>query len=133
MLGDGVSAKEGPIRGTAPDAKLVLQSVLDSERRPWRPASDLHDLFRPPTRQTRPDSFQLVGHDGNFGVYDQQANESTIRPRASRHADLLRRRKRRQRQGRQWPDRSQLGDAARYGQELPDRRRLREQSPEPAR
>jgi hypothetical protein len=47
-LGDGFSfTMGGPIQGTAPRARLVLQSLLDPQGGLKVPA-DLHDLFQPP-------------------------------------------------------------------------------------
>jgi subtilisin family serine protease len=49
VLGDGTSATMGgPIRGTAPQSKLVLQSVLDPTGGLGGLPADLHDLFLPP-------------------------------------------------------------------------------------
>lgn len=51
VLGDGTSAVLGlRITGTAPGAKLVLQSVLDSGGKLGGVPDDLHDLFLPPYR-----------------------------------------------------------------------------------
>src|SRR5262249_29463302 len=48
-LGDGNSTSMGgPIQGTAPGAKLVLQSTLDSSGGLGGLPADLHDLFVPP-------------------------------------------------------------------------------------
>lgn len=52
VLGDGNSAVlGGRIRGTAPRARLVFQSVLDQFGRLGGLPSDLNDLFRPPYQQ----------------------------------------------------------------------------------
>ncbi|ASN53497.1 S8 family serine peptidase [Sinomonas sp. R1AF57] len=49
VLGDGTSATMGgAIQGTAPAARLVLQSTLDSAGQLGGLPADLHDLFRPP-------------------------------------------------------------------------------------
>jgi serine protease AprX len=49
VLGDGTSATLGhAIRGTAPQARLVLQSVLDGLGGLGGLPDDLHDLFEPP-------------------------------------------------------------------------------------
>src|SRR5262249_22194635 len=48
VLGDGHSASLGVIQGTAPKAKLVLQSLLDSSGGLGGIPNDLHDLFQPP-------------------------------------------------------------------------------------
>ncbi|MFL5802599.1 MAG: S8 family serine peptidase [Roseiflexaceae bacterium] len=48
VLGDGTSAKLGiSIRGTAPKARLILQSVLDAQGGLGGLPDDLHDLFTP--------------------------------------------------------------------------------------
>ncbi|WLB54268.1 S8 family serine peptidase [Bradyrhizobium japonicum] len=75
-LGDGVSKSDGPIRGTAPGAKLVLQSVLDSGGNLGGLPDSLDALFGPPykTDKARIHS-NSWGSVGNFGVYDSQANE----------------------------------------------------------
>ena len=50
-LGDGSSTTMGgAIRGTAPKAKLVLQSLLDTSGGLGGIPADLHDLFNPPYR-----------------------------------------------------------------------------------
>jgi serine protease AprX len=76
VLGDGVSAKEGAIRGTAPKASLVLQSVLDASDGLGGLPIDLNDLFQRPyqTDKARIHT-NSWGSTGNFGVYDQQAHE----------------------------------------------------------
>lgn len=48
VLGDGTSATDGPVRGTAPKAKLVMQSVLDKQGGLGGLPNDLHQLFQPP-------------------------------------------------------------------------------------
>lgn len=49
VLGDGVSpTMGGPIQGTAPKAKLIFQSLLDSFGDLGGIPSDLHNLFAPP-------------------------------------------------------------------------------------
>jgi serine protease AprX len=53
-LGDGNSSSMGgAIRGTAPQAQLVLQSMLDSTNHWGGIPADLHDLFRPPYENDR--------------------------------------------------------------------------------
>ena len=75
-LGDGASKIEGPVRGTAVKAKLVLQSVLDINDGLGGLPTDLADLFAPPynldAARIHSNSW---GSNGNFGVYDQQAHE----------------------------------------------------------
>jgi len=88
VLGDGVSKSDGPIRGTAPGAKLVLQSVLDSSDGLGGLPDDLHDLFGPPytTDKARVHS-NSWGSVSNFGVYDQQAQD--LDDFVSTHRDML--------------------------------------------
>ncbi|TCW87448.1 flagellar hook-length control protein FliK [Burkholderia sp. SRS-46] len=47
-LGDGVYVDGTPIRGTAPKARLILQSLLDSNDSLGGLPADLHDLFTGP-------------------------------------------------------------------------------------
>jgi serine protease AprX len=76
VLGDGLSNTEGAVRGTAPKAKLVLQSVLDADDGLGGLPDDLHDLFNAPyTRDKARIHTNSWGSVGNFGVYDQQAQE----------------------------------------------------------
>jgi hypothetical protein len=76
VLGNGVSKVDGPVRGTAPSAKLVLQSVLDSGGGLGGLPDNLNDLFHLPyvTDKARVHT-NSWGSTGNFGVYDQQAHE----------------------------------------------------------
>ena len=87
-MGDGVSKSDGPIRGTAPGAKLVLQSVLDSGGNLGGLPNSLDALFGPPykTDKARIHS-NSWGSVGNFGVYDSQANELDTFVHA--HRDML--------------------------------------------
>ena len=48
VLGDGISGTLGVIRGSAPKAKLVMQSVLDARGGLGGIPDDLHQLFEPP-------------------------------------------------------------------------------------
>lgn len=48
VLGDGTMSDGTVVRGTAPAAKLVMQSVLDSQGGLGGIPTDLHDLFNPP-------------------------------------------------------------------------------------
>jgi len=48
VLGDGTMQDGTAVRGTAPQAQLVLQSVLDSGGNLGGLPDDLHDLFTPP-------------------------------------------------------------------------------------
>jgi hypothetical protein len=75
-LGDGNSRSDGPVRGTAPLAKLVLQSVLDSRGGLGGLPVSLHDLFAVPYENDRARIHSNSwGSVGNFGVYDSQAHE----------------------------------------------------------
>jgi serine protease AprX len=76
VLGDGLSKTEGAVRGTAPKAKLVLQSVLDADDGLGGLPDDLGDLFRPPYMKDKARIHtNSWGSTGNFGVYDQQAED----------------------------------------------------------
>ena len=88
VLGDGVSATEGAVRGTAPKAKLVLQSVLDADDGLGGLPDDLNDLFKPPyvTDKARIHT-NSWGTPGSFGVYDQQAHE--VDQFTFEHRDML--------------------------------------------
>ena len=88
VLGDGLSSSEGAIRGTAPKAKLVLQSVLDANDGLGGLPDDLNDLFRTPyvTDSARIHT-NSWGSVGNFGVYDQQAFE--VDQFVHEHRDML--------------------------------------------
>jgi serine protease AprX len=88
VLGDGVSGSEGPIRGTAPKAKLVLQSVLDAGGGLGGLPDALGDLFIKPYKT---DKIRIHtnswGSTGNFGVYDQQAHD--LDQFVHEHRDML--------------------------------------------
>src|SRR6185436_825892 len=88
VLGDGVSKADGPVRGTAPGARLVLQSVLDARGELGGLPDDLVDLFQSPyaTDKARVHTNSWTS-DGNFGVYDQQAFE--LDDFVYTHRDLL--------------------------------------------
>ena len=88
VLGDGISTSDGPVRGTAPAARLVLQSVLDSAGGLGGIPDNLQDLFRPPykTDKARVHS-NSWGSTGNFGAYDQEAYE--VDDFVYRNRDLL--------------------------------------------
>jgi hypothetical protein len=75
-LGDGISKSDGPVRGTAPAAKLVLQSVLDKHGDLGGLPDDLGELFGPPYKidKARIHS-NSWGTDDSSGVYDEQARE----------------------------------------------------------
>lgn len=76
VLGDGLSNKVGSVRGTAPAAKLVLQSLLDAGNGLGGLPANLNDLFKKPyTTDKARIHTNSWGSTGNFGVYDQQAQE----------------------------------------------------------
>jgi hypothetical protein len=77
LLGDGHSTVlGGAIRGTAPKAKLVLQSVLDSQGGLGGLPDDLRSLFQDPyTSQAARVHSNSWGDRGNFGVYTSNAKE----------------------------------------------------------
>jgi subtilisin family serine protease len=88
-LGDGNSTSMGgAIRGTAPQARLVLQSMLDSTGGLGGIPVDLHDLFRPPY-----DNDGARIHSNSWGMYapaipyNQRATE--IDDFAWTHQDLV--------------------------------------------
>ena len=88
VLGDGLSSKEGAVRGAAPKAKLVLQSVLDAQDGLGGLPDDLAALFSPPyTADKVRIHTNSWGSTGNFGVYDQQAHE--VDQFVSEHRDML--------------------------------------------
>jgi len=88
VLGDGISKADGPIRGTAPAARLVLQSVLDSNGGLGGLPDDMHDLFEPPYATDKAHVHSNSwGSTGNFGAYDQNAHE--LDDFTYRHRDLL--------------------------------------------
>jgi hypothetical protein len=77
VLGNGKSATMGgAIQGTAPQAKLVLQSTLDASGHLGGLPTDLHDLFEPPYHK---DSARV--HTNSWGAtkpglpYDASAEE----------------------------------------------------------
>jgi hypothetical protein len=76
VLGDGTATGEGAIRGTAPAAKLVLQSLLDLAGGLGGIPADLNDLLDGPyTTDKARIHTNSWGSTGNFGLYDQQAME----------------------------------------------------------
>ena len=77
ILGDGTSQQNGgAIRGTAPKAKLVVQSVLDSNGRLGGLPENLNDLFIVPYRDdsARVHSNSWGDRDGD-GTYSQNSRE----------------------------------------------------------
>ncbi len=88
VLADGVSTADGPVRGTAPKARLVMQSVLDSGGGLGGLPDDLTDLFNPPyTTDKARIHTNSWGSTSNFGVYDSQAEE--LDAFVHTHRDLL--------------------------------------------
>jgi hypothetical protein len=82
------ASTEGPVRGTAPKASLVLQSVLDENDGLGGLPDDLNDLFRPPYKTDKARIHtNSWGSTGNFGVYDQQAHE--VDQFVQEHRDML--------------------------------------------
>lgn len=76
VLGDGVSSADGPIKGAAPGAKLVFQSVLDASGGLGGLPDDLDQLFAPPYKTDKARIHtNSWGSIGNFGQYDSQARE----------------------------------------------------------
>lgn len=89
VLGDGTSAKLGiAIQGTAPAAKLVMQSVLDSKGGLGGLPADLNDLFADPYNKdgARIHSNSWGSTTGD-GSYDSQASE--VDDFIWNHRDLL--------------------------------------------
>jgi serine protease AprX len=76
VLGDGVARDGTIIRGSAPAAKLVVQSVLDSGGGLGGLPADLHDLFRPPYQNdgARVHS-NSWGAPGSSGAYSSNSGE----------------------------------------------------------
>jgi serine protease AprX len=77
VLGDGLSATEGIVRGTAPKAELVMQSLYVDDDYPLGGLpKNLNDLFEPPYVQ---DEVRIHtnswGFDGNFSKYTQEASD----------------------------------------------------------
>ncbi len=77
VLGDGSSSKMGgPIQGTAPKAKLVVQSTLDAGDGLGGIPTDLHELFEPPYEddgaRVHTNSW---GSEAPGGAYDASADE----------------------------------------------------------
>jgi serine protease AprX len=89
VLGDGTSARMGgAIRGTAPKATLVMQSLLDSGGGLGGIPADLHDLFGPPyTSEKARVHTNSWGAQGAGFVYDASAQE--IDDMVWNHQDLV--------------------------------------------
>lgn len=76
VLGDGLSTADGPVKGAAPRASLVLQSVLDASGGLGGLPDNLEDLFLKPYRTDKARIHtNSWGSTGNFGKYDSQARE----------------------------------------------------------
>lgn len=76
VLGDGRSTADGPVKGAAPAAKLVFQSVLDAGGGLGGLPDNLEDLFLPPYKTDKARIHtNSWGSTGNFGMYDMQARE----------------------------------------------------------
>jgi subtilisin family serine protease len=76
VLGDAVSQSEGLVRGTAPGAHLVLQSLLDPQGRLGGLPVNLTELLAQPYKHDGARVHVMSwGGTGNGGAYDQQAFE----------------------------------------------------------
>ena len=87
VLGDGVALDGTVIRGTAPAARLVMQSVLDPAGSLGGLPVDLHDLFLPPYRD---DGARV--HTNSWGGNVQgayTANASEVDDFVSNHRDCV--------------------------------------------
>ena len=75
VLGDGNSASMGgKIQGTAPKAKLITQSLLDSGGGLGGIPNDLHDLFKPPYDNNKA-RIQTNSWGSGPGAYSPSSNE----------------------------------------------------------
>ena len=75
VLGDGNSASMGgKIQGTAPKAKLMTQSLLDSSGGLGGIPNDLHDLFKPPYDNNKA-RIQTNSWGSGPGAYSPSSNE----------------------------------------------------------
>jgi serine protease AprX len=87
VLGDGVAVDGTVIQGTAPAARLVMQSVLDPTGHLGGLPVDLHDLFLPPYRD---DGARV--HTNSWGGNAQgayTANASEVDDFVSNHRDCV--------------------------------------------
>nr|WP_180204884.1 S8 family serine peptidase [Pseudomonas sp. SbOxS1]NYU04884.1 S8 family serine peptidase [Pseudomonas sp. SbOxS1] len=74
VLGDGISTSDGPVKGAAPGAKLIFQSVLDDSGGLGGLPDELEQLFTTPyTSDKARIHTNSWGSTGNFGQYDGQA------------------------------------------------------------
>jgi len=87
VLGDGVALDGTVIRGTAPAARLVMQSVLDSEGKLGGLPVDLHDLFLPPYRDDGARVHTNSWGGAAYGAYT--ANASEVDDFVSNHRDCV--------------------------------------------
>jgi serine protease AprX len=75
VLGDGNSSSMGgKIQGTAPKAKLITQSLLDSSGGLGGIPNDLHDLFKPPYDANKA-RIQTNSWGSGPGAYSPSSNE----------------------------------------------------------
>ncbi len=75
VLGDGNSpSMGGKIQGTAPKAKLITQSLLDSSGGLGGIPNDLHDLFKPPYDHNKA-RIQTNSWGSGPGAYSPSSNE----------------------------------------------------------
>jgi serine protease AprX len=75
VLGDGALNDGTAIRGTAPKARLIFQSVLDSNGRLGGLPTDLHDLFLPPYQDDRARVHTNSWGAPTNGAYTSNSNE----------------------------------------------------------
>ena len=121
VLGDGDSPTLGiKVRGTAPKAKLVLQSVLDSGGGLGGLPVDLRKLFDKPyttdKARVHTNSWSNTTGDGEYNSECHDLDEFVWNHRDM--VDLLRRRQRGCRPRRQRSDQPQLHQAAEHREEL---------------
>ena len=74
VLGDGEANNIGEVRGTAPKAQLIVQSLLDENNKLQEPL-DLHDLFLPPYLEFGARIHNNSWGSSGEGVYSQQSFE----------------------------------------------------------
>jgi subtilisin family serine protease len=86
VLADGVIGTGGRLRGTAPGASLILQSLLTPAGGLKLP-SDLNTLFDKPYKDGARIHTNSWGSTGDFGVYESQAKE--VDEFVYQHRDML--------------------------------------------
>jgi serine protease AprX len=74
VLGDGEANNLGKVRGTAPKARLIVQSLLNDNNTLQEPV-DLHDLFLPPYMEFGARIHNNSWGSSGEGVYDPHASE----------------------------------------------------------